>query len=56
MDLKVITRHVWGWFVVCVWIVGVPGVLKYAAMGIIEAGKSAKCVFVTCDAGANQGK
>lgn len=31
---KRVARHLWGWFTVCVWILGVPHVLKIGVQGV----------------------
>ena len=41
--LKTVGRNLWGWFVVCVWIVGVPNVLRYAAIGTRDAWRATTC-------------
>ena len=30
-------RNIWGWFAICVWIVGVPQVIKYSVKGVKSA-------------------
>lgn len=41
---KRVARNVWGWFVICVWIVGVPNVLKYAYFGAKDALRATTCI------------
>ena len=40
---KTVGRNLWGWFVICVWICGVPQVVKYTIMGVKMAGSGAVC-------------
>lgn len=44
MDWKRVGRNMWGWFAVCVWIVGVPNVLRYSWIGARDAVKEGVCV------------
>ena len=44
-DTRRVARNGWGWFVVCVWICGVPQVLKYTVMGIKMASQSTMCTL-----------
>jgi hypothetical protein len=48
--LKKIGRHLWGWFTVCVWIVGVPHVCRMSVVQAQGAAAAAKCLFTDCDA------
>jgi hypothetical protein len=45
---KRIGRNLWGWFAVCVWLVGVPNVLKLAYKGVSEAKAEAACLITDC--------
>jgi len=42
--------HLRGWFVVCVFIVGVPKVLQLSVEGVKAAEKSVRCTLVDCNA------
>jgi hypothetical protein len=47
-------RPIWGWFVVSVFIVGVPRVIEISANGVKAGMASAKCAFVGCSIGGTQ--
>lgn len=48
-EVKRVGRNLWGWFVVCVWIVGVPNVVKYSYMGIKGAAAETQCMIIGCN-------
>lgn len=48
MNYKTVLRWISGWFVVCVWIVGVPHVLKLSFIGVRSAGQEAVCLVTNC--------
>jgi hypothetical protein len=48
--LKRLSRHIWGWFTVCVWIVGVPNVCRLSIVQVQGAAVAAKCLFADCSA------
>ena len=50
--LKKLGRHLWGWFTVCVWIVGVPHVCRMSIVQVQDASTAAQCLFTDCSASA----
>tara|TARA_R110000868_G_scaffold254121_1_gene510743 strand:- start:467 stop:733 length:267 start_codon:yes stop_codon:yes gene_type:complete len=48
VNYKIILKRLSGWFIVCVWIVGVPHVLRLSFLGLKNAGQETICLVTTC--------
>lgn len=51
-SMSKVARPLFGWFVVSVFIVGVPRVVEISASGIKQGFTSVKCSIVSCDSAA----